>query len=472
MLHKTGLPTILIWSGLCLLMACDSTPRATEVIDSHGPEDGSAALVLLIERAGGEGPYVEGATEQFRVVASDESFKSVRWSVSDGAVTPDAERVSWTLPPAGQAVLSVSVETQSGKTAEGTFTFNVVAASLAAGIAIDSGPDVTGGACELAFDNSGRGHVLYRNDTHRSLWYARWDGTTWTREQVDGPGFGTGGFISTFALALDAVSGTPHVAYVKGYSSAGSVSSSNRIWYATRVNGAWVTESTEPFSRSVDTRPGIALDPTQGLRPVIVVSDRLTTLPLLTRTAPNTWSPAQIDAAAGTVTENVMGDIAFDAAGTLYVPLTQGSNGYIYLTAVRGTTPESLRTVPEDPGSRWLPMAWGPGNHLLMLASGGSPGARMGLLDITVATPLASSTYTTFPVDYENDASDLAYAGRPYIAHRHGTTLELITPDARNLWTYTQLGTVQASSRPSIAVRPTDGVPHVCYQRDNKVSFQ
>ncbi|NMO13368.1 hypothetical protein HPC49_08485 [Pyxidicoccus fallax] len=472
MLHKTGVPTILIWSSLCLLMACDNTPRATEVIKSHGPEEGSAALVLLIERAGGEGPYVEGATEHFRVVTSDETFKSVRWSVSAGLVTPDSERVSWTLPPAGQAVLSVSVETQSGKTAEGAFTFNVVAASLAAGIAIDSGPDVTGSACELAFDNAGRGHLLYLNDTHRSLWYARWDGTTWTREQVDGPGFGTGGFISAFALALDAVSGTPHVAYLKGYGSPGGAPGFNRIWYATRVNGAWVTENTAPVNRSPNTRVSIALDPAQGLRPVIVVSDNVTSLSSLTRTAPNTWSPAIIDATSGTAVEYVMGDVAFDAAGTLYIPVTTGSGGPIYLTAVRGTTAESLRLEPVDLANRWLPMVWGPGNHLLMLASGGSLGARMGLLDITVASPFSASTYTAFPVDNENDASDLAYAGKLFIAHRHGTALELITPDARNLWTYTQIGTAQSSSRPSIAVRPTTGVAHVCYQRDDKVSFQ
>jgi hypothetical protein len=216
----------------------------------------------------------------------------------------------------------------------------------------------------------------------------------------------------------------------------------------------------------------IALDPAQGLRPVIVGSDSLTTFPMLTRTAPNTWSLAQIDATSGTASEHLMGDIAIDAAGTLYVPATATSSGPIYLTAVRGTTPENLRLETLDLANRWLSTAWGPGSHLLMLASGGSQGARMGLVDITVAAPFTSSTYTAFPVDYENEASDLAYAGKPYIAQRHGTALELITPDARNFWTFTQIGTAQSQSRPSIAVRPTDGTPHVCYQRDNKVSFQ
>ncbi|QAT83314.1 hypothetical protein EJ065_1716 [Corallococcus coralloides] len=47
---------------------------------------------------------------------------------------------------------------------------------------------------------------------------------------------------------------------------------------------------------------------------------------------------------------------------------------------------------------------------------------------------------------------------------RNGTSLSPGT-------TYTQLGTVQDSSRPRVAIRPTDGVPHVCYPRDGKVTF-
>ncbi|NPC53797.1 hypothetical protein D7X99_41985 [Corallococcus sp. AB032C] len=76
-------------------------------------------------------------------------------------------------------------------------------------------------------------------------------------------------------------------------------------------------------------------------------------------------------------------------------------------------------------------------------------------------------------MDYKYGASDLAYGGgKPVVALRNGTSLSLGTTNAQGFWTYTQLGTVQDSSRPSVAIRPTDGVPHVCYQRDGKVTFQ
>ncbi|RKG91197.1 hypothetical protein D7W82_01015 [Corallococcus sp. CA049B] len=55
---------------------------------------------------------------------------------------------------------------------------------------------------------------------------------------------------------------------------------------------------------------------------------------------------------------------------------------------------------------------------------------------------------------------------------RNETSLSPGTTNAQGFWTYTQLGTVQDNSRPSAALRPPDGVRHVCYQRDGKVTFQ
>jgi|GEM_PF-2261068 len=470
MLKKVVVSWCLLVSGVSLLAACDGAQKKAEVIDSHGPP---GTVVLLIEREGGEGPYVEGTQERFKVTASGESFKAVRWSANAGAVAAEAERVTWTLPEEGTASLSVSVETASGKTAEGLFNFNVVAAAVAPGTTIDAGPDVTGVLCELAFDTAGKGHLVYTNETHKGLWYATWDGTTWTTEQIDGPGFNNGGTYVlnwNIALTVDVATGTPHVVYLKGPGLPGTTAANWRMTYATRVNGNWVREEVDPANRTSFTRVSVALNPNQGLQPVVVFSDGSlgTGVRVATRTAPGTWGIAQYNTAI------LMGDVNFDASGALYIPYSPGSGTESYVGVRPGAATDifQLEGVNRN-NTLWLSAVWGPSQHLLLLSSDALAGARSALQDLTVKAPFTTSTLVASPVDFENDANDLTYGGgKLFIAQRHATTLELITPDARGYWTYTQLGTVQEGSRPSVAVRPTNGTPHVCYQRDGKVSFQ
>ncbi|CAM3308215.1 hypothetical protein G4177_08360 [Corallococcus sp. ZKHCc1 1396] len=466
MLKTRLFPGVLMWSGLSLFAACAPEPRPVEVISSHRPGD----VALLIEREGGAGPYVEGTPERFRIVASGEAFKSVRWSTDAGVLASDVEQVTWTLPPAGTASLSVSVETESGKTAEGAFHFSVVAAPLATSTVIDPGPDETGSVCELAFDDAGKGHVVYTNDTHNTLWYASWDGTTWTREQIDGPGFNTGGmFITKPVLALDAVTGTPHVGYLK---STGPVSTAMfRVGYATRVNGTWTREAVDTPNTS---RLGIALNPAQGQQPTLVVANSIGSLRVMTRTAANTWAANPLSALT---TSHLTGEPVFDATGALYVMTNQVSTATPanYLRVIRGSVIDSFKVRDTGTGftSSWNSLVWGQGPHLLVMVSGILEGERAAIDDVTVGTPLSASTVSSSPVDYRYQASDLAYGGgKPVAVLRNGTAMELTTPDAQGFWTYTQLGTVDDATRPSVAIRPTDGTPHVCYQRDGKVSFQ
>ena len=462
-MRKKWVPRILMLGGLTLLAGCGREPRPVEVIPSRGAD----AVALLIEREDGAGPYVESTAERFRVVASGEVIKSVRWSANAGTLEPSQERVTWTLPPAGTASLSVSIETESGRTAEGAFQFNVMAAPLASSSAIDTGPDVTGSLCDLAFDSVGKGHAIYTNDTHNSLWYASWDGTAWTTELIDGPGFNNGGvFVVKGQLVLDPVTGAPHVAYSKG---TGNINTSPmRVGYATRVNGAWVREDVDA---SVVTRISIALDPAQAQRPVIVFSSgNAGSVRIATRTAANTWSSVPLSVASQVLTS----DALFDATGALHFITHLPSSGYVSqsLQVLRGSAVESfpLKTSSSAP---WLATAWAPDSHLLALSNGISEGEWNAIEDIKVGTPAASSTRRVSTVDYKYAASDLAYGGgKPVVVLRNGTALALGTTDAQGFWTYTQLGTVQDSSRPSVAIRPTDGVPHVCYQRDGEVTFQ
>ncbi|MCE9667052.1 hypothetical protein LY474_04420 [Myxococcus stipitatus] len=452
---------MLLLGSLTLFTGCAEEVGPTQVIATHeaGP------LALSLAREGGDGLFVEGASERFTVTAAGEVFTSVRWSATGGAVEPDAERVTWKLPQEGRASLSVTVETASGKKAEGEFHFNVVGSSnLVASSAIDTSPDVTGGFCELTFDNAGNGHVVYFNDTHRGVWYGQWNGTSWTTEQIDGPGFNNDGqFTFNPVIAVEPATGTPHVAYLKGDGDPAIGGETLRVAYATRVNGSWIRELVDPVNRSDSVRLSIALNPTQSLRPTIVYSDPSTGVRVATRTGTNAWSVPQLS------TGGVTSEALFDAAGTLYVVNKSG-----VLNAIKGTTVETYGLGGQSASTGWFSLALTPNQHLLVLPNGSAyNGAWVGFYDVTLGSPLSTSTTRMSQGDFVNHSNDLAYGGgKPYFAQRHGTTLELVTPDARGFWTFTQWGTIQDGTRPSIAIRPTDGTPHVCYQRDGKVTFQ
>ncbi|QSQ15458.1 hypothetical protein [Myxococcus landrumensis] len=448
---------------------CAGESKPTEVLRPNVP----GAVVLLVEREGGEGPYVEGSKERFKVTASGEDFKTVRWSSNAGALEANAERVEWTLPSKGTASLSVSVETVSGKTGEGSFDFNVVAsAAVAPGTVVDPRPDVTGSTCKLAFDRAGKGHVIYLNDTHRSLWYASWDGTVWKTEQIDGPGLNNGGsYVSNATLAVDEVTGTPHVAYIRlSAAPPNPVIPYSRVAYATKINGSWIRELVDPTGYGQNLRVSIALNPAQALQPSIAYSESGIGVQLTTRTGVSTWAGGM--ARVGTL----MGDLSFDSSGTLYLPYVTNANSEVSVGIKPGADTDTIRlTSAYADGHKWLSTAWGENRHLLLLGSGGAPtdGSQFAFYDLAVASPYTSSTVRFSQVDYKNHASAVAYgAGKVFIVQRHDSTLELLTPDAAGFWTYTQLGSATALSRPSVAVRPTDGTPHVCYQMDGKLNFQ
>ncbi|MBZ4401195.1 MULTISPECIES: hypothetical protein [unclassified Myxococcus] len=450
---------LLVAGAVSLFTACAGEPgdAPTQVIPSRTDN----TLALLIEREGGQGGFVEGAAERFKVSASGEVFRSVSWSATSGVLEPDSERVTWKLPPKGVATLSVSVETQSGKKAQGEFHFNVESTTdTLLNTVIDPSPDVTGGFCELTFDTAGRGHIVYFNDTHRSLWYGLWDGTSWTTEQIDGAGFNNEGkFTFKPVIAVEPATGTPHIAYLKGNGEQGR-GELMRVAYATRFGGTWVREVVDVAERTNAVNLSVTLNPTQGHQPVIAYGDSSSGARITARTGTNTWSTPLF--LQGAMTSEAL----FDAAGTLYF-----TNRNL-LTAVKGTVVETFSLNGLSSITSWSSLALTPDQHLLVLANGTPTGAWGSLFDVTLGTPLSTSTARTSQGDYNAGSNDLAYsAGKPVIAQRHGTTLELITPDARGFWTYTQLGTIQDGTRPSIAIRPTDGTPHVCFQRNGKVTF-
>jgi hypothetical protein len=476
-------PTRALGLGAALLLsACQSEPTGPAApIASHEPQ----ALELSLSRDG-SGPYVEGTTERLRAVAP-EALDSVRWDATAGRLETQGDAASWRLPAAGTASLTVTAVTKSGQELSATYHFRVMTApsalvagepsTLAAPGAVDASGDDTGQICELAFDTSGKGHIVYHNNTHPSLWYGTWTGTTWTTEQVDGLGLGVGGIVNPAMDLVVASDGTPHIAYWM------TARGTPTLWYATRSNGAWVRE---PISLASAPTPyygdvAIVLDPSQGNRPTVV----FTAYPLNSngyssdvrvavawRTGARTWAGAPLTYNT-TQNQNLLGEAVISSSGTLFFAFGDSYYGIYHLGSYRpggGLDSINLAAFPsnvQSMGGRNVSLAWAGPTRLLARAPAG-------IFDFNLASPMSGTSVQRHDIEQSSVAfGDIAYAGgKPYVAHLHDFRLELATTRPDNYWTYTQLGSAQSTEGMGLAVRPTTGQPHLCYRSGNKVMFQ
>jgi hypothetical protein len=89
---------------------------------------------------------------------------------------------------------------------------------------------------------------------------------------------------------------------------------------------------------------------------------------------------------------------------------------------------------------------------------------------ISTSSPYSRSSFEASSLSYS--LFDVAFAaGKPYIAVRHGTELELVVPDARGYWTYTHLGNADSSTQIGVAVDRSD-MGHACYKLNGKITYQ
>ncbi len=478
------------WLGLLVLTLSACSQSVSEPLPSHGPLDPSEVprpsepSSWQLDRKA-SGPYLEGAVEEFSLSFPSPGVKSVAWSASAGKLESQEGRATWTLPRAGAASLSVVVELDSGKQLTETYSFQILRAAspqgaeppelagLAPPVAVDSTSDATGNACDLEFDASGNGHVIYQNTTHSSLWYGTWNGTTWTTQLVDGPGFGTGGLVERqMSMVLDSA-GVPHIAYAI---------TGRGVWYATRSGNTWIREpvstSTHPrVASSSSSYEGIsiALDPSQGNRPTIAYQSRGTAagetgtwyrIAVGYRTGANAWTVALARFYTPSSAEEILqSDILFQPNGTLLLLYSQSALG-----AWKAGSATQTYVFPYDVSSSTemtASAALGGSNRWLLRT-------QYGLYEVTMATPLSNSTILGWDVEsiVVPDGDLVFTGGKPVMVHGHGTLLEHVTTDARGLWTYTQLGTMDNVWRMRMAVRPTTGQYHVCYGYNNKLMFQ
>jgi len=470
--------------GVCLLVLVACGEERPSLLPSLLPEEASEAMpqaapprAFVLEREN-QGPYLERTVERLQAVSTGAEVKSVLWSASGGKLETQGLKATWTLPRAGSASLTLTAETQDGARLTETYQFRVSAeaSSLADGtaanvplapVAVDPSGEVTGAMCDLAFDPAGNGHLIYSRDLHDSLWYGFWNGSTWSTQQVDGLGFNTGGpFAGPLALAVDPT-GKPHMVYVLA---------GKGVWYATLSGSTWTRErvDTAALPPLNGTAVGIALDPSQGNRPTITYSwygpvptggsDYRTVLAYRTGAAAWTTSQLTFPLASATADQDFHGELLFDSTGTLYLTVGDFSLG-------TWKAPSAVAVVELGSAalyaSEHVSLARTPAGHVLMRWDGY-------LLDVTIGSPLSTSTArASFIEATANYVGDLIFAsGKPQEIHVHGSSLELVTPNAENYWTYTDLGTAASSTRVALAQRPTTGVVHYCYQSGSKVMFQ
>ncbi|MDY7229591.1 hypothetical protein [Hyalangium rubrum] len=418
-----------------------------------------------------QGPYLERTVERFRAVSSRSDVRSVLWSASGGTLETQGMEATWTLPRAGTATLTLTAETDAGQQLTETFQYRVSAeassqsegawaSGLLAPVAVDTSNDETGSTCDLAFDSAGNGHLIYFNETHPSIWYGFWNGSTWTTQLVDGMGFNTGGIVmEPMALAVDAT-GRPHIVYMIGGKS---------VWYATLSGTTWTRERVDagayplyPYGSPV----AIALDPSQGNRPTIVYSgdgnSNWRTV-VAYRTGANTWNVSPVLFPVPTSGHQFpSGEIAFDPTGKLYIPYGINAFG----TWKPATTPVGYELLPSFETTYTSMVRTGSG-HLLLRTG-------RNLLDITPGTTQPVASFSTSNIEAtETQVGDLILVGgKPQELHLHGNSLEMVIPNANNYWTYTSLGTASPSTRISLAQRPTTSVVHYCFKSGSKVMFQ
>jgi hypothetical protein len=476
--------------GLLLFTLGACSQSAPEPLPSHPTPDPSEVPTQTLEPSSWQlereasGPYLEGAVESFSLAFPAPGVKSIAWSASAGKLESQEGRATWTLPRAGVATLNVAVELNSGKQLTETYTFQVLRAAspqgseptelagLAPPVEVDSSSDDTDTTCDLAFDSTGTGHIIYLNTTHPSLWYGTWNGTTWITQQVDGMGYGTGGIVERqMSMVLDSA-GVPHIVYALA---------GQGVWYATRLGNLWIRERVDSatYPRTSSTTYdalSIALDPSQGNRPTIAYQWRgvpagetgiaYYRIIVAYRTGANAWT-GSLNRFYLTDSEDeiLQSDILFQPNGTLLMHYSINELG-----AWKAGSPTQAYLSPltiSNSSETTVSMVFGAANRLLLRS-------RYAIYEVTLATPLSSSTIQGWDVEnFDVTYGDLVYTGgKPVMVHGHGTLLEHVTPDARGLWTYTQLGTLGSIFRMRMAVRPTTGQYHVCYGYNNKMMFQ
>lgn len=360
---------------------------------------------------------------------SDGTIASYRFDFGDGTPVQQGSMTDAThaFAAAGSYTVTLTVTDNLGATGSTTLAVNVSPFVRLPSVVDQVEP--YGTACALA----ARGtllHVAYFASTHPAVYYARWDGTTFTRELVDGLGFNMGGRADgRLSMAVDAM-GTPHVLWVR--------SDRPELWYATKSGTAWARERVDTATERVagDTI-AITLDPANG-QPVVTYSfNNASAQPriAIARKTGATWTIAQPRFSTATSYERPTGDVAV-LGGVVYVPFVSSATPASGIGAWNGTTAETLPLTFSGVTS----LATRTGKLFSM--------SGLGLHDISLVAPFSSSTWQLSLVQASNTnqhAVALEASGKPRVVTNRGSTLESVRTGIGDYWLYEDLGATDSA---------------------------
>jgi hypothetical protein len=316
--------------------------------------------------------------------------------------------------------------------------------------------DSYGSRCDIDVDAAGLPQVIFRNDTHRQLWHASWDGLSWSYDLIDGPGFDVGGEVATQFSLVVAGDGTPHVAY--------RYVGTDEVRYATQSGGNWIREAANPLhpvSSSYEIE--IARDPANGGRPTIAFNSDEASYPrpaVAYRVGPGNWVD---ETYAGTTYyyDYYAGGLAFESSGTAWMAFKPADLHVLNWSAATGFSGDVDIT---DSG-------FGDTDHVAAsLDAGGDP--------ILLHAEGVEHRVGAGWIHSDIEASDLSYfdgatnaSGDFHVALRHGSDLELVHADPGLFWEYEYQGPMDATDI-GVAVSPGGDVRACFFRSGNLMVFQ
>lgn len=433
------------------------TLTATDV----GGRTGSASVTVTIAQAPAKLPPIARLTGPTSAqVGQQLSFSGATSSDPDGTivsytfdfgdgsapVTGTATSATHAYATAGNFPVTLTVKDNDNLT--GTAQLSVtISSTVRVPSVVDARADALGSMCQIGTSGT-KVHVIYRDDTHPTLLYGTLTGSTFVTEVVDGMGFNNGGLVgTTFSMVIDS-SGAPHVAYTLDGS----------LYYGTRTASGWTRERVDSAASPLysSLQFSIGLNPAASERPTVVYTRYVSSYRNVVAERGTTgWT--QTPVSYGTPTSQyVTGDVAFDSAGTLYIPYSYG-----YLGSWNGTTGEFVNLGLT--ASAYSPSAWRAPGVLALISD-------RGVEDVTVGSPLSATTVRTSLVEpFTTDQQSIAVdqGGQLRIVVNHGTDLELVTGVSGGFWTRQSLGQID-NAGVDIAV-DSQGVSRACFFRAGKL---
>lgn len=390
--------------------------------------------------------------------SSDADGMIVDYRFDFGDATPAASTTSpgithiYAAP--GVYTVTLTVTDNDGATAQAMATIEILE-PVRVPVVVSDVADSLGTACDIAVDAGDAPQVVYRNNTHPGVWYARYRNNIWTRELIEGQGFDTGGSVAgQMSLAIDS-SGAPHVAYLL------QVGNAYQVHYATLSGTTWIIERVDMLYPYFSVAPepdvvAIALDDSRGGRPTVAYTTSTASgqeaVVIAYRTGVNTWT-------------NELGpENDHEFAGGLVMT----GMGSAFYTARNDIGGQELWAGEWQPGTfveAQVPMTVATTGARIVLYGAAEPvivtqdGVAHRMNGAWVLSEIENASLSSF---------DIAARGAAiWTVYRHGTGVEIASAASGGYWERTYQGPMDGA-QPGIAVDSSDE-PRVCFFRNGNL---